>query len=88
MLLHIGICIEASAAGFGMQAFIISSLYRSIPVPDWVSLICYRLFPASALLFISVPVPDYLDAGQSGILKISLKGDSFIRLHRITGVAV
>jgi hypothetical protein len=30
--------IEADAAGIGIMAFIFSVRYRSIPVPDWVSL--------------------------------------------------
>jgi hypothetical protein len=38
--------IEADAAGIGIPASSISVRYRSIPVPDWATLIPYSSIPA------------------------------------------
>ncbi len=48
--------------GIGIPALV---RYRSIPVQDWAPYFDTRLVPASEFMFI--PVPDWLDAGQSDI---------------------
>jgi hypothetical protein len=60
----LGIGINAEAAGIGIPASDISVPYLNIPGPEWVPLFWYRIGSGIGIL---CPVPDWPDAGQSGI---------------------
>ncbi len=62
-----GIGIKPDAAVIGIPVSDISVRYRSIPVPDWVPLLRYRTGTDIGILFHLVP--DWPDAGRSGIFK-------------------
>ncbi len=84
-MLDVGIVSISNAASIGIPASSISVRYRSIPLPDWISLFRYRTASGIGILFI--PVPVWLDAVYSPTfrhLKVLYEGGERYTIHVYT----
>ncbi len=66
---YLGIVIQADGGGIGIPAFrhmATPSRSGSFPVPDWAPFFRYQTVSGKGI-FVFSPVPDWLDARQSGI---------------------